>query len=655
MAEEAKGDRKVGLVYDDRMCKHFNTDGEHHPENPDRVRTIWNALQSAGVSQRCVMLNAKEAEDEFIELVHSKNHIKLVHSIGSLRTDSQRRKIESKFNSIYLNEGSTEAAYLAAGSVLAAAQTVASGELESAFAIVRPPGHHAEKNEPMGFCLYNNVAIAASFLLEKRPELGVKKILIVDWDVHHGNGTQKMFWKDSRVLFFSVHRHEFGSFYPANDDGNFDMVGEGPGAGYNINVPWENGRCGDSDYLAVWDHILLPVARDYNPDLIIVSAGFDAAVGDPLGGCRLTPYGYSVLLAKLLDLADGKIVMALEGGYNLKSTASSVLSCVKVLLERKPIAGSIEAYPFESTWRVIKAVRRQLCQFWPTLADDLPTNLTSSAAGLVAKAWSSDSGSENDESVETPLQQNISQLDHEDILVPLSNLTLNGNHPEKLPSVSTAWRSELSKVEVWYAAFGSNMYKPRFLCYIKGGQVEGMKRACYGSVDCSSPKEVLWKAVPHRLFFGRESTITWGPGGVAFLNPQSSSEDSTHVCLYRITLEQFNDVLFQENCLKPATVESPLVSLDDFDYIIKNKSIFVERLQGGWYHTVLHLGQESGIPILTMTCSTSDVESFKAGRHPVRPPPKEYTNVLVRGLVEGKQLSEEEAVAIIQDAASRPL
>ncbi|KAL9691405.1 hypothetical protein QQ045_011827 [Rhodiola kirilowii] len=622
--EKVKCDRKVGLVYDDRMCKHFNTDGEDHPENPDRIKTIWKMLQSEGVSQRCVMLNAKEAKDEFIGLVHSKNHIKLVRSVSCLKMDSQRRKIESKLNSIYLNEGSTEAAYLAAGYVLEAAQSVASGELESAFAIVRPPGHHAEKNEPMGFCLFNNVAIAA--------KLGVKKILIVDWDVHHGNGTQKI--------------HEFGSFYPANDDGDFNMVGEGLGAGYNINVPWENGRCGDPDYLAVWDHILIPLARNYNPDLIIVSAGFDAALGDPLGGCCLTPYGYSVMLEKLLDLANGKVVMALEGGYNLKSTANSVLACMKVLLEHKPIPGSLGGYPFQSTWRVIEAVRRHLCQYWPILADDLPNDITSSAVNLGTKMFSSDSESENDECLDTQLQ-NVSLLD-QDIVGPLSNLTVN---EDKLLSDSNAWRSELSKVEVWYATFGSNMYKPRFLCLM----VEGMKRACCGAVDSNPPKEIKWKTVDHRLFFGHESTATWGPGGVAFLSYESSSKASTHMCLYRITLEQFNDVLIQENCLNPTTAESHLVSPDDLDYITKNKTIFVERLKRGWYHTVLYLGYDSGIPILTMTCSNSDVESFKVGQYPVCPPAKEYSNVLVRGLVEGEQLSDEEATALIQDAASRPL
>ncbi|RVW85577.1 Histone deacetylase 5 [Vitis vinifera] len=390
-----KGDRlrRVGLVYDDRMCKHATADGDPHPENPDRIRAIWKKLESAGIPQRCVVFNAKEAEDKHILSVHSNNHVNLIKNISSKQFDSRRNRIASKFNSIYMNEGSSEAAYLAAGSVIEVAERVAKGELSSAFAIVRPPGHHAEQNEPMGFCLYNNVAIATSFLLNERPD--IKKILIVDWDVHHGNGTQKMFWKDPRVLFFSVHRHEFGSFYPANNDGFYAMTGEGPGAGYNINVPWENGRCGDADYLAVWDHILIPVAKDFNPDIVIISAGFDAGLVVQL----VIPWGVSCHtiwifcyvekagitvgvypLNLLMEFAEGKIIMALEGGYNLVSLANSVLACVEVLLEDKPIAGSSEAYPFESTWRVIQAVRQELSAFWPTLADELPKKLTSCKA-----------------------------------------------------------------------------------------------------------------------------------------------------------------------------------------------------------------------------------------------------------------------------------
>ncbi|KAL6311242.1 hypothetical protein AAG906_026796 [Vitis piasezkii] len=220
-----KGDRRrrVGLVYDDRMCKHATADGDHYPENPDRIRAIWKKLESAGILQRCVVFNAKEVEDKHILSVHNNHHVNLIKNISSKQFDSRRNRIASKFNSIYMNEGSLEAAYLAAGSVI---------ESQS---LKLPPGHHAEQDEPMGFCLYNNVAIATT-------------------------------------------------------------------------------------------------------------------IGDPLRGCRVTPYGYSVMLKKLMEFAEGKIIMALEGGYNLVSLANSVLACVEVLLEDKPIAGSSEAYPFESTW-----------------------------------------------------------------------------------------------------------------------------------------------------------------------------------------------------------------------------------------------------------------------------------------------------------------
>ncbi|KAF8083756.1 hypothetical protein N665_0754s0012 [Sinapis alba] len=349
------------------MCKHDTPDGEDHPECPNRIKGEASA-------QRCVVLGGSKAEDKHLQLVRTKDHVNLVKSLSTEKKDSRRNKVASELDSIYLNGGSSEAAYLAAGSVVEVAEKVAKGELDRGFAIVRPPGHHSEEDEAMGFCLFNNVAVAASYLLNQRRDLGIRKILIVDWDVHHGNGTQKMFWKDPRVLVFSVHRyvlvaacfsaaacsqmstyfhvifvarHDDGNFYPKGDDGNFypkgddgdyDKVGKGLGEGYNINVPWEQGRrCGDADYIAVWDHILIPVTKEFNPDIILVSAGFDAAIGDPLGGCFVTPYGYSVMLKK--------IVMALEGGYNLDSVAKSSLACVQVLLEDKPIQGSSKEYP----------------------------------------------------------------------------------------------------------------------------------------------------------------------------------------------------------------------------------------------------------------------------------------------------------------------
>lgn len=648
---ETRRRRRVGLIYDDRMCKHFTPDGDYHPENPNRILSIWNKLQSSGIPQRCVVLSAKEAEDKYIAAVHTKNHIDLIKTISSKKLDSRRHRIAAKFNSIYFNEGSSEAAHLAAGSVLEVTEKVAKGELDSAFAIVRPPGHHAEEDEPMGFCLYNNVAVATSFLLNERQELGINKILIVDWDVHHGNGTQKMFWRDPRVLFFSVHRHEFGSFYPASDDGSHIMVGEGPGAGYNINVPWENGRCGDADYLAVWDHVLIPIAKEFRPDIIIISAGFDAAIGDPLGGCCVTPCGYAILLKKLMEFAQGKIVMALEGGYNLDSLANSVLACVEVLLEDKPIIGLSEAYPFESTWRVIQSVREELCTFWSILKGELPKKLTSRKTPLI-QISSSDSDVENDNSSRT-ISQDLEKA-VEDVIQPLSELRVGAHSNDEVNTGRSSWRSELSKIDVWYASFGSNMWKSRFICYIEGGQVEGMKNPCSGSLDKRPPKEIIWKTVPHRLFFGRDHTKTWGPGGVAFLDPESNSQDKAYMCMYRITLEQFNDVLVQEN-VPGYDMSSPLFDLTDLDSVMKNQYFSVEALEGGWYYNVVHMGNENGIPILTMTCTISGVENFKSGKFPLSAPAKGYVNILVRGLEEGKQLSEEEAMAYILEASTKPL
>ncbi|KAF2312891.1 hypothetical protein GH714_040949 [Hevea brasiliensis] len=595
MEESESGDsmtiqRRVGLLYDERMCKHNTPDDDYHPENPNRIKTIWNKLVANNIPQRCVVLNAKEAEDKYLLAVHSKNHVNLIRNISSKQFDSRRNRIAAKLNSIYFNEGSSEAAYIAAGSVIEVAERVAKGELHSAAAIVRPPGHHAEHDEAMGFCLFNNVAVATSFLLDERPELGIKKILIVDWDVHH-------------------------------------------------------------DYLAVWDQILIPVAKEFDPDMIIVSAGFDAglmlpvygAVGDPLGGCRVTPYGYSVLLKKLMDFAHGKIVLALEGGYNLDSVANSFLACMEVLLESKPIAGSSEAYPFESTWRVIQAVRKKLSAYWPTLADEIPLKLTSHKAPpphlLIS---SSDSEDEVDKTPNIVSDNMVAVV--QEITEPLSKLKVEDSH-DQAATKSVPWRSELSKTDIWHATFGLNMWKRRFLCYIQGGQVDGMGKRCSGSMDKNPPKEILWKTFSHRLFFGHESTRTWGSGGVAFLHPESSVDENTYMCMYQITLEQFNDVLFQEN-VSSNEMDSPAFDLADLQSVTNQGSVSLEVFKKGWYHNVVYLGKEKDIPILTITCSLSDVESFKSKKLPLCAPCNEYANTLIQGLVEGGQLSEEEAVPI---------
>ncbi|GBG75386.1 hypothetical protein CBR_g20016 [Chara braunii] len=358
----------VGLVYDERMTAHFDPTCPTHPERPGRITHTYRRLVQKGLARRCVRVPARPATSEELHTVHTAGHTKLMTSLsGAEYGDMERLQLSMKYNSIYFNEGSSGCALLSAGSTVELAERVASGELKSGIAIVRPPGHHAEADAAMGFCLFNNVAVAAHVLLHCKPKLGIKKVLIVDWDVHHGNGTQHMFWQDPQVLYFSVHRYDFGMFYPCLEDADFNKVGEGPGAGYNVNVPWPKGGFGDADYLAAWDQVLMPIARAYEPDIVLVSAGFDSAMGDPLGGCMVTPCGYSNMTHQLLELANGKVAIILEGGYNLESVARSVEACTSVLLGSPPKSLEKVGAPSSITLEVLGKVRRELAPYWNCL------------------------------------------------------------------------------------------------------------------------------------------------------------------------------------------------------------------------------------------------------------------------------------------------
>lgn len=205
----------------------------------------------------------------------------------------------------------------------------------------------------MGFCLYNNVAIAA----RAAQEMGARRVLIVDWDVHHGNGTQDSFYQDPEVLYFSTHQYPF---YPGT--GAIEEVGEGKGLGCTINVPWPGGR-DDADYLAAFDRVLLPVATAFKPDLVLVSCGFDAAEGDPLGSMRLSPEGYAQMTGRLAPLATGKLVLALEGGYNLDAISRSAAACARVLLG-EPAPSQESGAPSAVAERILEEVWKTHRSFW---------------------------------------------------------------------------------------------------------------------------------------------------------------------------------------------------------------------------------------------------------------------------------------------------
>jgi acetoin utilization deacetylase AcuC-like enzyme/deoxyinosine 3'endonuclease (endonuclease V) len=379
---------RTGLVYDPAMMDHrdpSDSESSTHPECPERISTIYQRLDETGLAQRCVRVPSRRATKAELETVHSSAHVDTVMQIGGMDASS-RQSLARGWNSVFLSEGSTEASLLAAGSVTELVMRVVRGELDNGVAVVRPPGHHAECGCAMGFSLFGNVAVAA----RAARAAGVERVLIVDWDVHHGNGTQRMFENDPSVLYFSLHRHDQGRFYPGSDYGGVESTGVGAGVGYSLNVPWDvkSARVGpgDAEYAAAFTQVLLPVAQDFNPELVLVSAGFDAAAGDPLGGCEISPAGFGYMTALLLGLARGKLVLALEGGYNLSSISHSMEACTAALLGDPPSAplgegvdGSAEplilgggengnALAAECFAQTIREARSVATRYWPTVA-----------------------------------------------------------------------------------------------------------------------------------------------------------------------------------------------------------------------------------------------------------------------------------------------
>ncbi|MCJ1304776.1 Histone deacetylase hda1 [Hypocenomyce scalaris] len=277
---------------------------------------------------------ARYATIEEICLVHTRAHYDFIEETKN-RGDGDLLAVEKRFDSVYFNQLTWQSALLSAGGAIETCRAVASRQLKNAIAVIRPPGHHAEENRPMGFCMFDNVAIAAK-VCQIDYKQTCRKILIVDWDVHHGNGIQQAFYSNPNVLYVSLHVHEDGRFYPAGPYGDHLHCGTGAGEGKNINVPWPTKGMGDADYMFAFQHIVMPVAHDFDPDLVIIAAGFDAAAGDQLGGCFVTPTCYAHMTHMLMSLAEGKLVVCLEGGYNLKSISKSALAVTRTLMGEPP-------------------------------------------------------------------------------------------------------------------------------------------------------------------------------------------------------------------------------------------------------------------------------------------------------------------------------
>uniref|UniRef100_A0AAX7TKJ3 Histone deacetylase n=1 Tax=Astatotilapia calliptera TaxID=8154 RepID=A0AAX7TKJ3_ASTCA len=378
----------TGLVYDSQMLKHQCTCGDNssHPEHAGRIQSIWSRLQERGLKGQCESIRGRKATLEELQSVHTERHVLLYGTNPLNRLKLDNRKLAGILsqrmfvmlpcggvgvdNDTIWNESHTStASRLAAGSVVELAFRVAKGELKNGFAVVRPPGHHADPSNPMGFCYFNSVAIAAKQLQHK---LSVSKILIVDWDVHHGNGTEEVFYNDPSVLYISLHRYDDGNFFPGS--GSPAEVGSGAGEGFNVNVAWTGGLdppMGDAEYLAAFRSVVMPIAQEFSPDVVLVSAGFDAAEGNPapLGGYKVSAKCFGFLTRQLMSLAGGRLVLALEGGHDLTAICDASEACVSSLLGiQEPLPEDVLLQkPNANAVRSLQTVIQIQSQYWQSV------------------------------------------------------------------------------------------------------------------------------------------------------------------------------------------------------------------------------------------------------------------------------------------------
>ncbi|XP_049860821.1 histone deacetylase 5 isoform X2 [Schistocerca gregaria] len=344
----------TALAFDSAMLKHACVCGDNsgHPEHGGRLQSVWARLLETGLVARCQRPRARKASLEEIRACHSEAHALLFGTsplnrqkldVGKLSQLPVKSFVRLPCGGVGVDSDTTwndvhtaTAARTAVGCVVDLAFKAATGDIKNGFAIVRPPGHHAEASQAMGFCFFNSVAIAARLLQQR---LNLHRILVVDWDVHHGNGTQQMFYDDPRILYLSIHRHDDGNFFPGT--GGPTECGMAEGLGFNVNVAWSGGLAppmGDAEYLAAFRTVVMPIAKEYSPEVVLVSAGFDAAAGHaaPLGGYKVSPACFGHMTHQLMQLADGKVILSLEGGYDLASICDSAEECVRALLGDEP-------------------------------------------------------------------------------------------------------------------------------------------------------------------------------------------------------------------------------------------------------------------------------------------------------------------------------
>ncbi|XP_073688706.1 polyamine deacetylase HDAC10 [Garra rufa] len=350
------------LIFDEEMIRYklLWTDPVCEIEVPERLSVSYEALKTHGVAQRCKQVPVRLATEQEILLAHSEEYLEAVKQTPKMSVE-ELMAFSKQYNDVYFHQNIYHCAKLALGATLQLVDSVMKKEVRNGMALVRPPGHHSQRSAANGFCVFNNVAIAALYAKEN---YNLNRVLIVDWDVHHGQGIQYCFEEDPSVLYFSWHRYEHQAFWPNLPESDYTSVGKGKGSGFNINIPWNKVGMTNSDYLAAFFHVLLPIAYEFDPELVLVSAGFDSAIGDPEGEMCARPEIFAHLTQLLMPLAAGKMCLVLEGGYNLTSLAQSVCQTVQTLLGDPAPRLSGLTVPCESALESIQNVCSAQSSYW---------------------------------------------------------------------------------------------------------------------------------------------------------------------------------------------------------------------------------------------------------------------------------------------------
>ncbi|KAM8978772.1 polyamine deacetylase HDAC10 isoform 3-T3 [Sarcophilus harrisii] len=378
------GPQGTALIYDKDMARVrlLWDDPECAIEVPERLTSTYARLCHRGLAQRCVQLPVREATEEDLELVHSPEYVAVVKGTQTMSRE-QLHTLAQQYDAVYFHPSTFPCARMAVGATLQLVDAVVTGAVGNGMALVRPPGHHSQRDAANGFCVFNNVAIAAEHAKRRH---GLQRILIVDWDIHHGQGIQRAFENDPSVLYFSWHRYEHQSFWPRLRESDYDVVGQGPGRGFTVNVPWNKVGMRNADYVSVFLHVLLPLAIEFDPELVLVSAGYDSGIGDPEGEMKATPECFAHLTFLLLPLARGRLCAVLEGGYYLQSLAECVCLTLQTLLGDPVPALSGEPVPCLSALESIQNVRAAHAPHWASLRHE------NSGPVLTPSTWQGDAG-----------------------------------------------------------------------------------------------------------------------------------------------------------------------------------------------------------------------------------------------------------------------